>query len=397
MDQLTPPTVPGGIPDRTPVSYHGKARVTQHCVVDGRPFLIAPGLAKRYTVCSDECKLARLQQPIPQKKRCTGPCGRTLPVNKFYVQGRNGRPFSRCKDCCADSQRDQIARKRIEDLEREPGDILDRTPAGHRTIKRVRKTCAAYLEDEGRVCGRPFLIAMSIAHKYSTCSSEHSKLKGVKPVGEMRICTGPCGLEKPIDQFYKQRHRGGRPTARCIECTLAATRDRDRDPAVRRAHTVSKSHYRRRMMLGLTKEEYAALRAVLRDHCAVCLATEKLCADHDHETGWFRDVLCQTDNRVIGLVGEDSARLRRLADYIDEHRARHAAATGKEDIYPEAEAPVPDGHRRCPRCRQPKPLEGFKGGYCNSCRTEYMRVYMRAKRMGITVKEYEKMHPRVAA
>jgi hypothetical protein len=40
--------------------------------------------------------------------------------------------------------------------------------------------------------------------------------------------------------------------------------------------------------------------------------------DHDHKTGRIRGVLCRKCNTVLGLVSDDSGRLRKLADYIDE-------------------------------------------------------------------------------
>lgn len=40
-----------------------------------------------------------------------------------------------------------------------------------------------------------------------------------------------------------------------------------------------------------------------------------LAADHDHETGQPRALLCHRCNRALGLLGDDADRVQSLADY----------------------------------------------------------------------------------
>jgi hypothetical protein len=44
-----------------------------------------------------------------------------------------------------------------------------------------------------------------------------------------------------------------------------------------------------------------------------------LAVDHSHETGAFRGLLCHSCNRAIGLLGDDPARLRAAAEYLEDH------------------------------------------------------------------------------
>lgn len=85
------------------------------------------------------------------------------------------------------------------------------------------------------------------------------------------------------------------------------------------------SNYRRRG-LNLTVEEYDALFEAQNGVCAICGNEETttshgkvrlLSADHDHETGQQRGLLCCDCNRAIGQMKDDPERLRAAADYIE--------------------------------------------------------------------------------
>lgn len=71
---------------------------------------------------------------------------------------------------------------------------------------------------------------------------------------------------------------------------------------------------------GLTVKEYEAMRAA---GCAICGSHERVVLDHDHRNGKVRAALCNQCNRVLGLMGDDAARLHAAGSYIEDWRASH--------------------------------------------------------------------------
>lgn len=72
---------------------------------------------------------------------------------------------------------------------------------------------------------------------------------------------------------------------------------------------------------GVTEEAFNDELERLHNHCPGCtrpFSTNRLpCVDHDHKTGMWRGILCTDCNWFTGTVHDDSAKLRRLADYLD--------------------------------------------------------------------------------
>ena len=57
--------------------------------------------------------------------------------------------------------------------------------------------------------------------------------------------------------------------------------------------------------------------------CAICGAApdkRRLAIDHNHQTGATRGLLCYSCNIMLGYATDDPERLRRAADYLDDHR-----------------------------------------------------------------------------
>jgi len=77
----------------------------------------------------------------------------------------------------------------------------------------------------------------------------------------------------------------------------------------------------------LTKDEYQAMLIAQSCGCAICgrkigqtgnkINGKLLCVDHCHVSGRVRGLLCSNCNAGIGMLGDDPARLRLAAAYLE--------------------------------------------------------------------------------
>ena len=73
---------------------------------------------------------------------------------------------------------------------------------------------------------------------------------------------------------------------------------------------------------GITLGEYNSLLEKQNGVCAICSLPQKskrntrFCVDHDHTTGEVRGLLCDSCNRGIGLLKDDSRLLDKAAKYL---------------------------------------------------------------------------------
>lgn len=78
-------------------------------------------------------------------------------------------------------------------------------------------------------------------------------------------------------------------------------------------------HLRRKYGLTLTRfEDMVAARG---PNCPICERESKPHVDHCHKTGFVRGLPCSNCNRALGMVADDPATLRRMADYIEKANA----------------------------------------------------------------------------
>jgi hypothetical protein len=128
-----------------------------------------------------------------------------------------------------------------------------------------------------------------------------------------------CGEDLPVEAFGKN---AGKLRSACRSCHNSQQRERDQasPPLVR-------SLRRARLERGyvLTAVEYDLLLAEQEGRCAICRrppeqapGTPRLYVDHCHESGRVRGLLCNPCNRGMGVLGDDPARLRAAAAYLEE-------------------------------------------------------------------------------
>lgn len=99
----------------------------------------------------------------------------------------------------------------------------------------------------------------------------------------------------------------------CDDCRFRNQRRKARESELRRCY-------------GTTTIDYDRMLAAQFGVCAVCATDtpgrghEHFSVDHDHSTGEVRGLLCFGCNVGLGHFGDDPARLRAAAAYLEEHR-----------------------------------------------------------------------------
>jgi hypothetical protein len=75
---------------------------------------------------------------------------------------------------------------------------------------------------------------------------------------------------------------------------------------------------------GISLVRFEAMVAEQGGLCYICQLPpakgRRLVPDHDHRTRTVRRLLCRLCNVAIGMAGEDPDRLRRMADYLEQHK-----------------------------------------------------------------------------
>ena len=71
---------------------------------------------------------------------------------------------------------------------------------------------------------------------------------------------------------------------------------------------------------GVTEEQYLIQLAKQNGVCAICnnKCTKALAADHDHVTGKFRGLLCNSCNRGLGYLKDDIKIITKALEYLND-------------------------------------------------------------------------------
>ena len=155
-----------------------------------------------------------------------------------------------------------------------------------------------------------------------------------------------CGVEQPLENFYKAAGTRDGRRGDCKACFRARAKARYplvRERAIARARRWREENLdrfratQRRMRAtpggrrkqredhlkrkyGISIEEYDALLSRQEGDCAICGQPPRsdisLHVDHDHDTGAIRGLLCFRCNNALGDFGDDADRLIGAAGYL---------------------------------------------------------------------------------
>ncbi len=139
----------------------------------------------------------------------------------------------------------------------------------------------------------------------------------------MKLCS-ECKIEKPLDQFFRDKGFKDGYYSRCKQCKTAKTmqwRELNKDKYNERARFYNKKHYGKLRLnrYDITEQEYLAMLEKQNHRCAIpsCRKTatikRKLCLDHCHTTGKVRGLLCYGCNREMAIVDRPDKLLELIA------------------------------------------------------------------------------------
>lgn len=136
-------------------------------------------------------------------------------------------------------------------------------------------------------------------------------------VGRRRPNAPRCGAATRLGTCARPRgHEGGHKSLTSPSLSRERTRERVRRSA------------RKRLGFVISDEFEKSIYEVQAGRCAICNephplhGNQGLYVDHDHDTNRIRGLVCINCNSGMGMMRDDPDRLRRAADYLDQHRLR---------------------------------------------------------------------------
>ena len=141
-----------------------------------------------------------------------------------------------------------------------------------------------------------------------------------------------CGIEKSLEDFYREsRVKDGRQ-ARCKTCHKKVTEKyRKNNPEIYRKASMKhwnklnekKKHERWIKRYGVTSEEYQKMYNAQKGVCKICKnpckTKQTLSIDHCHKTGKIRGLLCIKCNTALGMLNDNIEYFKEAIDYLNHY------------------------------------------------------------------------------
>jgi hypothetical protein len=161
--------------------------------------------------------------------------------------------------------------------------------------------CKHYLGFDGRVFSAPSEI-MKFCHK--------------------------CKTEKSLSEFHKDRSKRDGLNSRCKACNTIKQAEYLKVRKEKFGRTRARA-YELKYYYGISEEDFLAMVKGQDGKCAICGHKPKtLYVDHCHVHNTIRGLLCVKCNGALGLFGDNAARVKSAALYLE----RHVPETAKQVI-----------------------------------------------------------------
>lgn len=136
-----------------------------------------------------------------------------------------------------------------------------------------------------------------------------------------KICS-KCNQEKSFDLFTNDKSKKDGKTNDCKTCrnqTYKKYYSTEKGKNNQKART-------RKYYTGFSSEEFKLKFETQGNVCAICGTDDPgkldFCADHCHETGQKRGVLCRKCNSGLGHFGDDIETIKKAVEYLEYYKAQ---------------------------------------------------------------------------
>jgi hypothetical protein len=128
-----------------------------------------------------------------------------------------------------------------------------------------------------------------------------------------------CGLDKPLEDFPRNRNTRTGRHCYCKPCHNAQVRE-----SRQRVHGGSR-HYHLTRRYGIGAADVDRMIAEQSGICPICLKRPAVHVDHDHRSGKVRAIVCEMCNGGLGQFKDSPVLIRNAIAYIEKHNQRRKA------------------------------------------------------------------------
>lgn len=183
-----------------------------------------------------------------ETKKCAGECGQTKVIECFELRTDTGKRRGVCRECISKQARERYQMNAEENRAKSRASNAANPQANRDRVKRWRKENPEkrweqyHREDENKISFQEH--QRQTETKRTEREETDRKMMESGVVGAMKLCTGPCGLEKPLREFYYRRDNG-KHRSECIECHIMLNQERKMKPKSIETVVVSEPGFKR--------------------------------------------------------------------------------------------------------------------------------------------------------